>query len=365
MKKKQAHPLHGTGLQRIADRVNQLSAGGPEVEDPAHHTLPIMDPPEIPNDTKGKVAARHIAWTCNIPPETILLYTNGSKSTDGTTSRAWNCVIGPAEAPSFEGHCQIGSRSDIEDGEIHAIQEGLRCLVLDQTKDKTIYLCADNQNALRALAGGPTAGREYVKAGLEDVKTLQLRGCKVRGKWTPSPKGIPVNEKADTLAKRGLKDHPCNWSRCSLTWLRARPPHECQQKWQACYKLHTKPNRKPFAPTANLNRRSARAIARLHASLTAVDSNPLNPPTPCECGTAPKSARHTLLECNKPNTSTARAILFDSLSGPKTWESITNDNVQPKPLLTFMANVGLLKVRHIIISDEDAREAGYEIGEDV
>lgn len=90
----------------------------------------------------------------------IILYTDGSNSSTGITSNAWHSTRGPTMATMFEGHCQIEPNADIEDGEIHAIQEGLRQLVNRNMANVTIVMYADNQNALRALAGGPTAGRE-------------------------------------------------------------------------------------------------------------------------------------------------------------------------------------------------------------
>lgn len=43
---------------------------------------------------------------------------------------------------------------DIEDGEIPGIQEGLERLLSLIEGNDCIFLCADNQNGLRALAGG-------------------------------------------------------------------------------------------------------------------------------------------------------------------------------------------------------------------
>lgn len=71
------------------------------------------------------------------------------------------------------------------------------------TANRIVWVYTDNQNALRAMAGGPTVGREYVKEFLEDVKALQERGRKVRGKWTPSHQGISGNEHADHRANLG------------------------------------------------------------------------------------------------------------------------------------------------------------------
>lgn len=44
-----------------------------------------------------------------------------------------------------------------------------------------IWLCVDNQNALKALAGRPTKSREHLRKCLKAMKILQQAGCKVRG----------------------------------------------------------------------------------------------------------------------------------------------------------------------------------------
>lgn len=80
----------------------------------------------------------------------------------------------------FQGHCQLVERSNIEDGEIHAIQEGLRTLIHHKTEHKVIWLSVDNQNALQALVRGPRVGREYVTAYLEDVKIMQHTGREIK-----------------------------------------------------------------------------------------------------------------------------------------------------------------------------------------
>lgn len=109
----------------------------------------------------------------------------------------------------FQGHCHIGAKLDIEVGEIDVIPEGLRCVVDLNISNSEMILCLDNENAIRALAGGPTEGRKYVRACPEDVKILQERPCKIRGKWTLSHMGGISNERTNTLAKERIKDASC------------------------------------------------------------------------------------------------------------------------------------------------------------
>lgn len=250
------------------------------------------------------------------------------------------------------------------DAKAYAIQEGLtRLNQYAHLPSGTIYLCVDNQNALRALSGGPSAGEGYYKEGLKEADILHQKGCRNQGKWTPSHQGITGNETADTLAKAGSKDPPCRWARTTLTWLRARGHRRMREEWQKMYQLPKLPDTKPFAPTRNLSRQSARAICRLRCSLTAIDKTPMRPPTPCECRTAEKSATHTLMDC--PNTSAARETFLTNYEGPHTWEAHTDTNCRPKELLRFMATTGLINVRAIVTTAEEARNEGYELGEDI
>lgn len=159
-----------TGLNQIAQLLLELLGPNTKMENPGHQQLDPMEYPEIAQSSKEEEVGRHKTWACGISRDSILPYTDGSKGTDRTTSSAWHCVKGPQGTQLFQGHCQIGNKAAIKDRETHAIQEGLRRLVTSGTVDSEITLCADNPNALRALAGGPSAGREYIKACLEYVK---------------------------------------------------------------------------------------------------------------------------------------------------------------------------------------------------
>lgn len=133
----------------------------------------------------------------------------------------------------FKGHCAIGNKAEIKDGEIHTIHEGLHQLnSLAHLSYENVYLCVDNQNALRALLVRPTAGREYVKECLKETQILCLKGCRIQGKWTPSHQDINGTEQADTAAKAGLEDLECQWTRTTLSWLRAQSRQRMITGWK-------------------------------------------------------------------------------------------------------------------------------------
>lgn len=137
-------------------------------------------------------------WALGIDEATILLYTEESKNSKETTSSAWRCNIGLGKKILLKGHCQVGDKAEIEDGEIHAIKEGLRIVCERNATNSEIVLCVDNQIALWALVGGPTTGYEYVQACLEDVKILQQRGCRIREEWKEMNKLTRWQKRAST-----------------------------------------------------------------------------------------------------------------------------------------------------------------------
>lgn len=208
-----------------------------------------------------------------------------------------------------------------------------------------------------------TAGREYVEKCLEEVEILHSKGCKVQGKWTPSHQGISGNKRTETHAKAGLLESKCEWTRTTLAWVRAQPHNHLAQDWRTEANLRFLPRTKLFEGISSLPRKSPTAISRLHCSLIAMDPSPMKPPTPGACGDGICSVKQILLECITHHK--ARDHVFASHKGPKTWESITDANINSKEQLHFMATTGLQRVMAIIDSPEDARDAGYEIGEDI
>lgn len=136
------------------------------------------------------------------------------------------------------------------------------------TQDRIIYLCVDNQNALRDLAGGPRGGREDERKYVEEIGTLRLKGGKDLGKWTPSHQGIPGNEQADTSTKKRLTESQCTWSRATPAWGRSLPREMMLELWTT--KSNKDPS-KPFYGTPSMPRIAAAAIARLRCHVTSID----------------------------------------------------------------------------------------------
>lgn len=253
------------------------------------------------------------------------------------------------------GDC-IGNRPDIEAREIPGIQEGVAELNARLTKDSEIDLCHDNQDALRALVGGLTAGREYVKECLKEALTLQQNRSRVLGKWTLSHKNIPGNKQVDKLAKMSLNSPVCTWTRTTLAWTRTRPHRRIIEQWAT--PANPEPVTKPFPPTAKMPRQSSRAIAGIRHSLTAQDPSAIHPAGPCACGTRNTSAKQIILACPEPSTVTARTALMDGHQGTLEWVSITDLPIRAGELLKFTAITGLIRIRHVFMTAEDARDTG-------
>lgn len=212
---------NGTGLQRIANLLDKIAHGGPHLEDTTDASPTTLPDSIIPEGTKEHVARGYNEWDQRQDFGTIYLFTDRSKNADGTCGSWWvaarKTVNGNEEC--FRGKCQIGGRAEIENAEIHAIEEGLKQVVRSGLQAPNIYICADNQNTLRALSGAQTGNREFGRKCLEDVKALYQNRCIVQGKWTPFHSGIPLNEQADELANEGCKQLLCQGARTTVTWL--------------------------------------------------------------------------------------------------------------------------------------------------
>lgn len=189
-----------------------------------------MTEPVIGMDNSTKVE-RHENWILTLKAETFLVYNHESKNESGIVSSTW--IFSKSGWTLFEGCCQIGQQREIQNGEIHVIQKGCTALRKMGISNQDVRHCVDNQNAIRGLAGGPSARREYIRECLKEVKILP-QGCgRIKGKWTPLHQNIAGNEQADTLAKAGKTVASCGWKRGTRSWLRSAPYHNMINQWHA------------------------------------------------------------------------------------------------------------------------------------
>lgn len=94
---------------------------------------------DISTTEKKSAAAAHKKW---VPKQKgILLYTDGSRKK--TNSSGWHITVNGKTI--HEGHCNIGTNTDIQDAEIHAIREGINLLQNMEPTPSHITICADNQ----------------------------------------------------------------------------------------------------------------------------------------------------------------------------------------------------------------------------
>lgn len=144
-----------------------------QLKDRSNHIFPHPTSLEISADNKNTAAEPDQTGAQAINGDTLLLSNHGSKKSDGTTVRALYCSKKPMKTVDFEGHCQIGKQAEVEDSDVHTMQERLTYLSKSDVVKADVVLWVDNQNAMRALSSVPTTGQEYRWTLLEEVKILQ------------------------------------------------------------------------------------------------------------------------------------------------------------------------------------------------
>lgn len=86
--KSYTHSANETGFTQIVNLLLEITKGGPDLEDTTRHRLQEMERLEISTVEKNTEYARQKELARNIDMDTVLLYTNKSKSESGTTSNA-------------------------------------------------------------------------------------------------------------------------------------------------------------------------------------------------------------------------------------------------------------------------------------
>jgi len=95
----------------------------------------------------------HEQWLESQGNHTIIIYTDGSKLDNGSTGCGWAIYhCGDQHLYQLdEGSCHLGSRAEVYDAELHAVQEAVSTLLTTTAPRGTVFICINNQAAMATL----------------------------------------------------------------------------------------------------------------------------------------------------------------------------------------------------------------------
>jgi ribonuclease HI len=287
---------------KLEDRTATTTAGGV-----AKTTSPNPDKTTQPQQL-------HEKWLQTHPDHTVIIYTDGSKLANGAVGCGWTIYhCGDQQLHRFtEGRCHLGSRAEVFDAELHAIQEAVSALLTTTLPRTTVLICIDNQAAIDTLHFNKH-NHEYARRTLEIMRKLQLLGWQISTVWCPSHCGIRGNERADTLAKLGASSAtPCQFALTTKTWLLTQARAEFIQRWKTELPL-SNPSFKFPAHLHGIDWADTRALWRVFCNRSPSDTPPNIDAGLCPCGLAPYTSHHLLRDC--PLLATERITLLSSAVG--------------------------------------------------
>ena len=161
----------------------------------------------------------------------VVFYTDGSQGVvkGQRTSSCAYCEI-EDEKPKAAKYWNLGPFVEVADAELIAIAKALETLQNRPRKPNQLeaYIFVDSQAAIQKISG-----LSDIAAKIR-VQLARLANKKISTTiaWCPSHMGIPGNELADKLAKKGLEASPVARPYISLSYLRRRVREECLNKWK-------------------------------------------------------------------------------------------------------------------------------------
>ena len=302
------------------------------------------------------------------------MYTDGSKRGDPANPRTMGCGSGWAvyrqgdSEPLNTGSCSLGKKAEVFDAELHAVQEGLLSVKSTHSQPTHITICVDNQAALTTLNTGNPENWEFARNTLQTMTEMRATGWTMSGLCTPGHCGIPGNDLADRLAKRGAFEQPCNHTRATKSWLYAEIQKKQVEDWKARApadpQFPVRPSTKFPDILKKLSPTSTRALFQLQTATTLSDPHPSKRPEDCTCG-APLTSKHVLMDCK--TFADARMEIFNPKTGGhliKVGDNRFNAD-QTKAMLTFMRRTGLgfSRVLRDRLEDSPEEVQDWEVGE--
>ena len=131
--------------------------------------------------------------TYRIEPSSIIWYTDGSKTSDGTGAGIYG--------PRTMSYIPMGINASIFQAEIHAIEQCVQININRGYNNCNIVIFSDSQAAIKALSSNVFSSN-LARLCHEKLNELS-RNNKVALFWVPGHVGVAGNEIADELARKG------------------------------------------------------------------------------------------------------------------------------------------------------------------
>ena len=162
-----------------------------------------------------------------------VFYTDGSQGIHKgqRTNSCSYCEI-EDERPREAKFWNLGPCIEVADAELLAISKVLRTLQKRPfTSKHEAYVFIDSQAAIHKVSGYSDIA---AKIRLQ-LQQLYLNNITTTLTWCPSHTGVPGNELADSLAKKGLEAKPIGPTYVSLSFLRRRIKEACLCSWKSLW----------------------------------------------------------------------------------------------------------------------------------
>ncbi|KAK6222517.1 reverse transcriptase [Colletotrichum tabaci] len=179
-----------TRLQRTADLA-------PKCPRPA-----LIQPQYLPGSqdlivlqSKKEAAKTFQAWLKAVPDSHMVVFSDGSKATNGATG--YGFVIYRSNRRVAQGCGRLGL-AEVFDAEAEGARIGLRRALLT-SQGQPIHICIDNTSVIQGIRG---EAPDSSQAAVLEIQAA-ARIYNIHTHWAPGHQGIKGNEEADRLAREG------------------------------------------------------------------------------------------------------------------------------------------------------------------